>query len=183
MPDFLRTDGFRYRAGSAVVGAALDTLRVAVVVVNDSRQPRLIWMSSICAPFNRIGVTVSSSARKWDSDIWQPAKRLPTRDSAGNPILLRVREACWGLLREQRGPSCSRSRSAKYWGTRCRTDATESQLGFLSMVTSCVGWNLATSNFRYRNRTGPRALDTQPHTHWARGALGSKTLCEAPLLI
>lgn len=85
--EFLRTNGFRYRTGSAVVGTALDTLRVAVVVVNESRQPRLIWMSSICAPFNRVGVSVSSNARKWDSDIWQPPKRLPTRDPSGIPII------------------------------------------------------------------------------------------------
>jgi hypothetical protein len=87
-PEFLRTDGFRYRAGSAVVGAALDTLRVAVVVVNESRQPRFILISSFCAPFNRIGVTVRAHGRKWDSDVWRPPPPQPaSRDAFGNLIL------------------------------------------------------------------------------------------------
>ncbi len=97
-PDYLRTDGFRYRAGSAVVGSALDTLRVAVVVVNESRQPRLIFMSSFCAPFNRVGVTVRADGRKWDSDVWQPPLPQPaSRDAFGNPILKACSASALGL--------------------------------------------------------------------------------------
>lgn len=97
-PEFLRTDGFRYRAGSAVVGAALDTLRVAVVVVNDSRQQRLILISSFCAPFNRVGFTVKADARKWDSDVWQPPPvQPPTRDSSGTPIIYACDPRMMGL--------------------------------------------------------------------------------------
>lgn len=88
-PDYLRTDGFRYRAGSAVVGPALDTLRVAVVVVNESRQPRFILISSFCAPFNRVGVTVRAHGRKWDSDVWQPPPP--------QPIIKACSESTWGL--------------------------------------------------------------------------------------
>ena len=85
-PDYLSTDGFRYRAASAVVGAAFDTLRVAVVLVNDSRQPRLILIST-CAPVNRVGFTVRANARKWDSDVWQPPIKQATSDAAGHPII------------------------------------------------------------------------------------------------
>jgi hypothetical protein len=60
-PEFLRTDGFRYQAASGVVGRASDTLRVAVVVVNQSRDPRLVPVSSICAPFNRVSAEVTGS--------------------------------------------------------------------------------------------------------------------------
>lgn len=85
-PDLLRTGGFRYRAGSAVVGAELDTLRVAVVAVNDSRQQRAIVVSSPCAPFNRVAASVRASAREWDSEIWHPPKQPPDHDSSGIPI-------------------------------------------------------------------------------------------------
>jgi hypothetical protein len=40
-PD-LSTEGYRYRAGAAVVGPDRDTLMVAVVVVNESNQQRLL---------------------------------------------------------------------------------------------------------------------------------------------
>jgi hypothetical protein len=86
-PELLSTDGFRYRAGSAVVGAALDTLRVAVVAVNDSRQERAIVVSSPCAPFNRVAARVRAGARQWDSEIWHPAKQPADRDSSGTPIV------------------------------------------------------------------------------------------------
>ena len=86
-PELLRTDGLRYRAGSAVVGAALDTPRVAVVAVNDSHQPRAKVVSSPCAPFNRVAASVRESAREWDSEIWERRKQPVYRDASGGPIL------------------------------------------------------------------------------------------------
>jgi hypothetical protein len=84
--EFLRTEGFRYRAGSAVVGAASDTLRIAVVAVNGSPDERAIVISSPCAPFNRVAASVRASAREWDSDTWLPAKQPASHDSIGRPI-------------------------------------------------------------------------------------------------
>jgi hypothetical protein len=84
--EFLRTDGFRYRAGSAVVGAALDTLRIAVVVLNGSPDQRAVMVVSPCAPFNRVSASVNGRGRKWDSDTWRPVKQPATHDSSGRPI-------------------------------------------------------------------------------------------------
>ncbi len=103
-PDFLKTDGFRYRAGSAVVGAALDTLRIAVVVVNGSREPRAIVVSSPCAPFNRVASSVEGSGRKWDSDT-QPAEQPTTHDSSGRPIFF----ACSTMMVIGVSPGTSRT--------------------------------------------------------------------------
>ena len=86
-PEFLKTDGFRYRAGSATIGSALDTLRIAVVAVNESREPRGILLSSSSAPFNRVAASVERSGRKWDSDTWRPAKQPATYDPSDRPIL------------------------------------------------------------------------------------------------
>jgi len=84
--EFLRTDGFRYRAGNAVVGPALDTLRIAVVVVNGSGEQRAIPLSSLCAPFNRVAASVTSRGREWESDAWRPARQPASRDSSGRPM-------------------------------------------------------------------------------------------------
>src|SRR6266576_1826479 len=86
-PEFLRTEGFRYTAGSRLIGPALDTLRVYVNATNTSAEPRAVVVSSVCAPFNRIAVTVRANGKEWNSDAWRPAKRLPARDSSGYPIL------------------------------------------------------------------------------------------------
>ena len=85
-PEFLRTDGFRYQAASAVVGRASDTLRVTVVVLNQSRDPRLVPVSSICAPFNRVNAKVTGNGKEWNSDMWRPAKQPETHDASGRPI-------------------------------------------------------------------------------------------------
>jgi hypothetical protein len=86
-PEFLRTTGFRYRAASAVVGRAAATLRIAVVVLNESRDPRLVPMSSICAPFNRIRAKVTGNRKEWDSDKWRPVKQPETHDDSGRAII------------------------------------------------------------------------------------------------
>jgi hypothetical protein len=85
-PEFLRTEGFRYQAASGVVGRASDTLRVAVVVVNQSRDTRLVPVSSICAPFNRVRAKVTGNGKEWDSDAWRPVKQPETHDASGRPI-------------------------------------------------------------------------------------------------
>jgi hypothetical protein len=97
IPDFLRTDGFRYRVGSAVVGAAFDTLRIAVVAVNGSRETRAIMFSSPCAPFNRIAVSITGAGRKWDSDTWRPAIRPATRTVSGQPIVFACSMVIMGM--------------------------------------------------------------------------------------
>src|SRR3954470_8640763 len=86
-PEFLRTDDFRYQAGSAVVGRVSDTLRVAVVVLNQSRDARLVPVSSACAPLNRINAKVTGNGKAWNSDMWRPAKQQETQDASGRPII------------------------------------------------------------------------------------------------
>src|SRR6266849_10930109 len=97
-PEFFGTGGFRYRAGSAVVGPASDTLRVAVVVLNESHDPRLVPLSSPCAPFNRVGVEVRGNGKKWDSDTWRPVKEPDSHDASGRPILYACPMQAIGIL-------------------------------------------------------------------------------------
>jgi len=86
-PEFFKTDGFRYEAASAVIGRNSDTLRVAVVVLNQSQDPRLVPVSSTCAPFNRVRAMVTRDEKEWDSDVWRPAVQPATRDSSGRPMI------------------------------------------------------------------------------------------------
>jgi len=97
-PEFLRTDGFRYQATSALVGRASDTLRVAVVVLNESRDPRLVPVSSNCAPFNRIRAKVTGNGKEWDSDMWRPVKQPEAHDASGHPIIYACPMQALGLL-------------------------------------------------------------------------------------
>ena len=96
-PEFFRTDGFRYEAASAVVGRVSDTLRVAVIVLNQSRDPRLMPVSSICAPFNRIRAKVKGNGKEWDSEVWRPAKQPETHDTSGRPIIYGCSMQAFGL--------------------------------------------------------------------------------------
>jgi hypothetical protein len=97
-PEFLRTDDFRYQAGSAVVGRVSDTLRVAVVVLNQSRDARLVPVSSACAPLNRINAKVTGNGKAWNSDMWRPAKQQETQDASGRPIIHACPMQAFGLL-------------------------------------------------------------------------------------
>jgi hypothetical protein len=92
-PKSLRVDGFRYRAGSAVVGNAADTLRVAVVAVNESRQYRELGRSA-CPQPNSVGAKVRKSEREWDSEIAEQRAMPVYRDSSRRPIPM----ACPAML-------------------------------------------------------------------------------------
>ena len=85
-PESMRIDGFRYSAGSAVVGAALDTLRVAVVVVNDSRQDRELGFPSCPPMLNPVKARVTATRREWDSETSELRKQPVYLDSIGKPI-------------------------------------------------------------------------------------------------
>jgi hypothetical protein len=85
-PESMRIDGFRYSAGSAVVGAAFDTLRVAVVVVNDSRQYRELGFPSCPPMLNPLKIRVTASRREWDSETSEIRKQPVYLDSTGKPI-------------------------------------------------------------------------------------------------
>jgi hypothetical protein len=85
-PGPLSTDDYRYRAGSAIVGAARDTLRVAVVVVNESNQQRMLGFP-FCPPvYNAVKARVAASRREWDSEVYEQKRNPIPRDSTGNAI-------------------------------------------------------------------------------------------------
>jgi hypothetical protein len=85
-PGPLSTQGFRYRAGSAVVGANRDTLRVVVVVVNESDQQRMIGFSHCPWYANGVQALVAVSGRRWDSQVNEENHAAIPRDSIGKPI-------------------------------------------------------------------------------------------------
>jgi hypothetical protein len=86
-PESMRIDGFRYSAGSAVIGAALDTLRVAVVVLNDSRQYRELGFPSCPPMLNPVKARLKASRREWDSETSELRNQPVYLDSSGKPIL------------------------------------------------------------------------------------------------
>ena len=85
-PDSMKLDGFRYSVGSAVVGEALDTLRVAVVVVNDSHQERLLSFPHCPPVLNLVKAIVRAHNKEWNSEISEIRKQPQYFDSAGKPL-------------------------------------------------------------------------------------------------
>lgn len=93
-PDWMSTAGYRYRAGAAVVGPERDTLRVAVVVVNESNQQRELPFSH-CPPYaNAVKARVVAGGRNWNSEVYEERQHGVFRDSTGKPIP----EFCGGSL-------------------------------------------------------------------------------------
>jgi hypothetical protein len=90
----LNIDGYRYRAGAAVVGPARDTLRVAVVVVNESNQQRMLPLSH-CPPWaNVVQARLTASGRNWNSEVYEQRQHMVPHDSTGKPML----EVCGPIL-------------------------------------------------------------------------------------
>ncbi|MEA2705973.1 MAG: hypothetical protein QOH22_761 [Gemmatimonadaceae bacterium] len=86
-PESLKIDGFRYRTGSAVVGPAHDTLRVAVVVVNDSRTEHSLAIPSCPPTLNPVKARLRAGGREWDSETSEVRKLPPRyRDSTGRVL-------------------------------------------------------------------------------------------------
>src|SRR2546430_1429779 len=92
-PGLLSAEGFRYSAGSAIVGAAHDTLRIAVVVVNESNQQRVIGFPWCPPIYNPLKARVSARRRAWDSEPYEQRKDPMPRDSTGKPS-----RACLAML-------------------------------------------------------------------------------------
>ena len=90
----LNTDGYRYRAGGAIVGPNRDTLRVAVVVANESNQQRMIPLSHCPLWANIVQARVTASGRSWNSEAYERRQHVVPRDSTGKPML----EACAASL-------------------------------------------------------------------------------------
>ena len=84
-PGMLSKEGYRYRAGSAVIGPARDTLRVAVVVVNESKEMRGITLNYCRTPPNVVTARLSAQGRSWSSKTPEE-KAVVFHDSAGNVI-------------------------------------------------------------------------------------------------
>jgi hypothetical protein len=90
----LNTDGYRYRAGAAVVGPGQDTLRVAVVVVNESNQQRVLPFSHCPAWASVVWARVTARGRNWSSEVYERRQHVVPRDSTGKPIM----EGCLAYL-------------------------------------------------------------------------------------
>jgi hypothetical protein len=90
----LNSDGYRYRAGAAVVGSEQDTLRVAVVVVNESNQRKMLPLSHCPVWANVVQARVTASGRNWNSEIYEQRQHVVPRDSTGKPMM----EACVASL-------------------------------------------------------------------------------------
>jgi hypothetical protein len=83
----LNTDGYRYSAGAAVVGPEQDTLRVAVVVVNESNQHRMLPLSHCPVWASVVQARVTASGRNWNSEVYEQRQHVVPRDSTGKPRL------------------------------------------------------------------------------------------------
>jgi len=83
----MKIDGFRYSVGSAVVGPALDTLRVAVVVVNGSSQQRFLSFPHCPPVLNPVKAIVRGESKEWNSETSEIHKQSQYFDSTGKPIL------------------------------------------------------------------------------------------------
>ena len=84
---FFNTDGYRYRAGAAVVGPDRDTLRVAVVVVNESNQQRVIGLARCPMWGEIVKAQVAASGRNWSSEVYEQRQHVVPHDSTGKPIM------------------------------------------------------------------------------------------------
>ena len=82
----MNIDGFRYSVGSAVVGPALDTLTVAVVVVNGSSQHRFLAVPHCPPVLNPVNVIVRGQGKEWNSETVEMRKQSQYFDSSGTPI-------------------------------------------------------------------------------------------------
>jgi hypothetical protein len=82
-----RSSGFRYAAGSALVGQDSDTLRVAVVVVNESHEQRVLMVSTGCFPSRSpVIATLFGNGRNWNSEGYEKRQQPQYFDSAGRQI-------------------------------------------------------------------------------------------------
>lgn len=69
-----------------MVGDSSDTLRVAVVVVNESREQRGIILPS-CPPFlNQLQAKVGANGHSWDSETYEKRRMPRYFDSSGKVI-------------------------------------------------------------------------------------------------
>lgn len=93
-PEPLKTDGFRYSVGSDVVGAALDTLRVAVVVVNGSREERSISVPTCPPRLNPVNAILRAQGKEWSSETLELSKYRQYLDSTDRQI----EQVCMGGL-------------------------------------------------------------------------------------
>jgi len=85
-PDSLKIDEFRYSVGSAVVGAGLDTLRVAIVVVNGSRKEGFLSFPHCPPILSPVKALVRSGDKEWNSEISEVRKQPEYFDSSGKAI-------------------------------------------------------------------------------------------------
>ncbi len=97
----MSTAGYRYRAGAAVVGPERDTLRVAVVVVNESNQQRELAFYGCPLWGHAVKIQVVAGGRNWNSEVYDEQQHVGFRDSTGKLMP----EICMGDLRVMRFPS------------------------------------------------------------------------------
>ena len=85
-PQWINTAGYRYRAGAALVGPERDTLRVAVVVVNESNQQRALTFSHCPQYTDAVKARVFAGGRNWDSEVYEDRQHLPPGDSTSKTM-------------------------------------------------------------------------------------------------
>jgi hypothetical protein len=81
--EWMSTAGYRYRAGAAVVGPERDTLRVAVVVVNESNQQRELAFYGCPLWGHAVKIHVVAGGRDWNSEVYDEQQHVGFRDSSG----------------------------------------------------------------------------------------------------
>jgi hypothetical protein len=90
----ISSEGYRYSVGAAVIGPQQDILRVAVVVVNESKQRRLLPLSHCPVWENPVQARVTAGGRHWNSEVYEKKQHVVPRDSTGKPMM----EACVASL-------------------------------------------------------------------------------------
>jgi hypothetical protein len=88
--EWMSNSGYRYSAGAAVVGPQRDTLRVAVVVVNETNQQRVLPLAHCRLQGDPVKARVVEGGRSWNSEINEVKPHALLRDSTGQPMM----EAC-----------------------------------------------------------------------------------------
>jgi ribosomal protein L21E len=103
----MSNSGYRYSAGAAVVGPQRDTLRVAVVVVNESNRERVLPLAHCRLQGDPVKARVAEGGRSWNSEINEVKPHPVFHDSTGQVVM----EACTADLLVRTFPRGARAMS------------------------------------------------------------------------
>jgi hypothetical protein len=80
------TDGLRYSAAAAVTGSTGDTMRIAVVVANESGENRFLNFPNCFTGLSAVSAKVRLQAKEWSSEVWEKRKYPDYYDAAGREL-------------------------------------------------------------------------------------------------